>query len=542
MPESAHHLDAADKVRTDQMARKARNGQRSWLLLIFVIIVSWPVRAQAPGPIRDDVARFRERAEAILSNGSAAKGHWGALVTDAETGDILYALNSAQYFTPASNTKLFTTTLALASLGPDYRIRTTLETVGALDAAGELHGDLVLVGRGDANLSNRVFPYTKQAQRDGPPEKVLAELADQLAHRGVKQIDGDIVADDSYLAQGRFPSGWTVDDTVWSYGAAVSAIAVNDNALTLSVRAGTAVGQPLRFSLEPSLGIYDVQNEAVTTAAGTEARLQLSRDPESRIFVLSGTMPLDAPRRLLMVAVPEPAENAAALLAHLLAAHGVQILGHSVAHHAGDPALFALAASRTVLAEHLSPPLIEDVRLTNKISDNLHAELMLRVAAKEKGGADTLDDALKFAEQFRQGIGLSSEDVVLKDGSGLSRDDLATPESLVHLLAYARQQPWGAGFLATLPVAGEDGTLEGRMKGTVAAGRVQAKTGQVDHVEALSGFATSLRGERLIFSFMGDDHTSSGRDAAAIVDNLCVAMVEELGAARPAPASAPPQR
>ncbi len=253
-------------------------------------------------------------------------------------------------------------------------------------------------------------------------------------------------------------------------------------------------------------------------------------------------MPLDAPRRVLMVAVPQPAENAAALLAHLLEAHGVQVQGHSVAHHAGDPGLFVLGASRTVLAEHLSPPLIEDVRLTNKISDNLHAELMLRVAAKEKGGADSLDDALKFAEQFRQGIGLSSEDVVLKDGSGLSRDDLATPESLVHLLAYARRQPWGADFVTTLPVAGEDGTLESRMKGTAAAGRVQAKTGQVDHVEALSGFATSLRGERLIFSIMGDDHASSGRDAAAIVDNLCVAMVEELGATRPSPASGAPQR
>ncbi len=148
----------------------------------------------------------------------------------------------------------------------------------------------------------------------------------------------------------------------------------------------------------------------------------------------------------------------------------------------------------------ISPrPLIEDVRLTNKISENLHAELLLRVAAKEKGGAETLDDALKFAEQFRQGIGLTPEDVLLKDGSGLSRDDLATPESFVHLLAYVARQPWGADFMATLPVAGEDGTLERRMKGTAAAGRIHAKTGQVDHVEALSGFATSVRGEHLIF-------------------------------------------
>ena len=499
-------------------------------------------RAQERTPERGDIARFSERVEAILSNGTAGKGHWGALVTDAETGDVLFTLNPAQYFTPASNTKLFTTALALATLGPDYRIRTTVEATGAIDPAGRLHGDLVLVGRGDANLSNRIFPYAKQGQRDGPPEKALAELADQVARRGVKQVDGDVVADDSYLAPARFPSGWTVDDTVWSFGAAVSAIAVNDNALTIEVHPGERSGALLRFSIDPPASLYKVRNEALTSPAATEAQLRLARDPESRTFVLSGTLPLDAPRRLLSVAVQEPAENAAALLAHLLEARGVHVVGQSRAHHAGDQGPSTPPAPRTVLAERLSPALIEDVRLTNKISDNLHAELMLRVAAKEKGGADTLDDALKFADQFRQGIGLAPGDVLLKDGSGLSRDDLATPESFVHLLAYIVRQPWGAAFLGTLPVAGEDGTLEGRMKGTAAAGRIQAKTGQVDHVEALSGFATTLRGERLIFSIMGDNHVASGRDAAAIVDSLCVAMVEEFGAPPQLPAKSPDQQ
>ncbi len=516
------------------MISKARHRRPARLLiptfvLVFAATLPWLAAAQEGGSEQTDVARFRARAEAILSTGSAGKGHWGALVTDAETGEVLFALNPAQYFTPASNTKLFTTVLALATLGPDFRFRTTLEATGAIDPAGELSGDLVLVGRGD-DLSNRVFPYTKQGLRDGPPEKVLAEIADQIAQR-VKQIDGDVVADDSYLAPARFPSGWTVDDTVWSYGAAVSAITVNDNAATIEVRPGEAAGAPLRFSIDPSGGLYDVRIEAVTTAAGTEPQLRLSRNPESRTFILSGTLPLDAPRRALSVAVQEPAESAAALLAHLLEARGVHIAGQSRAHHAGDPEPSASPASRAVLGELMSPTVIEDVRLTNKISDNLHAELLLRIAAKEKGGADNLDDALKFADQFRQGIGLASGDVLLKDGSGLSRDDLATPESFVHLLAYAAGQPWGGAFLGTLPVAGEDGTLEGRMKGTAAAGRIQAKTGLVDHVEALSGFATTLRGERLIFSIMSDNHSASGRNAAAIVDSLCVAMVEELGAA-----------
>jgi serine-type D-Ala-D-Ala carboxypeptidase/endopeptidase (penicillin-binding protein 4) len=513
---------------------------RAWVVLAVACLPRL-AGAQEASPERNDVVRFRQRAEAILSEKGAERGHWGALVTDAETGEVLFALNPAQYFTPASNTKLFTTALALATLGTDYRIHTTVEATGAIDAAGRLRGDLVVVGRGD-DLSNRVFPFIKQGQRDGPPEKILAEFADQVARRGVKQIDGDVVADDSYLAPARYPPGWTVDDTVWSYGAAVSAITVNDNYLTLEVRPGEATGAPVRFGLEPAGSLYKVRNEAVTSAARTEAQLRLSRDPESRTFIVSGTLPLDAPRRPLLVAVQEPAENAAALFAHLLEARGVRIMGQTRAHHAGDQEPSAAQASRMVLAEHLSAPLLENVRLTNKISDNLHAELMLRVAAKEKGGADTLDDAVKFADQFRQGIGIAPEDVLLKDGSGLSRDDLATPESFVRLLAYVARQPWGSAFLSTLPVAGEDGTLETRMKGTAAAGRVQAKTGQVDHVEALSGFATTMRGERLIFSIMGDDHTASGRDAAAIVDGLCVAMVEELGATPEAEAKPPEQQ
>jgi D-alanyl-D-alanine carboxypeptidase/D-alanyl-D-alanine-endopeptidase (penicillin-binding protein 4) len=498
-------------------------------LLLFLASAPWFVGAQERAAERSDVARFRQRAEGALSAGGAGKGFWGALVTDADTGEILYALNSARYFTPASNAKLFTTALALATLGPDFRIRTTIEAAGNLDRTGRLRGDLVLVGRGDANLSNRVFPFAQQVQRDGPPEKVLAEMAQSVVQRGVKQIDGDVVADDSYLALGRFPSGWTVDDTVWSYGAAVSAISVNDNTVTLEVRPGEAAGAPLRFDLKPLPGVYKVRNDAATSAAGTEEQLRISRDPESRVFYLSGTLPLGAPPHVLPLAVQEPAENAAALLEQLLKARGIRIMGHSRARHAGDPGPSVPSAPRTVLVEHLSPPLIEDVRLTNKISDNLHAELLLRVAAKEKGGAESLDDALKFATQFRQDGGLAADDALLKDGSGLSRDDLVTPEGVVRLLSYVAKQPWATDFVATLPVAGEDGTLERRMKGTAAAGRIHAKTGQVDHVEALSGFAVSLRGEHLIFSILGNNDAVSGRDAAATVDSFCVAMVEELG-------------
>jgi D-alanyl-D-alanine carboxypeptidase/D-alanyl-D-alanine-endopeptidase (penicillin-binding protein 4) len=499
--------------------------------------------AEQPAAERSDVARFRQRVEAALSSNGAERGYWGALVVDAETGETLYALNADHYFKPASNIKLFTTTMALATLGPDFRARTTVETTGTLTRSGQLRGDLVLVGRGDANLSNRVFPFAKQGERAGPADKVLAELADQVVARGVKQIRGDIVADDSYFALARFPPGWTVDDTVWSYGAAVSAIAVNDNFLSLQVRPGAAAGAPVRISWEPWPGTYTVRNEARTVAAGTaDATLVLSRDPESRVFRLGGTLAADAPARSLSLAVPEPAELAAEQLKRLLEARGVRISGRSRARHAGEPAPVAQASPAKVLAERLSPTLIEDMRLTNKMSQNLHAELMLRVAAKEAAGAETLEQALKFAAQFRESIGLAPGDVLQSDGSGLSRNGLATPQSVAGVLLYAARQTWGEDFASTLPVAGEDGTMENRMKGTAAVGRVWAKTGTINSAVALSGYATSLGGQRLVFSLFGNNNAGNGRDAAAVLDAICVAMVEELGTEIEAPAEAPAEQ
>jgi D-alanyl-D-alanine carboxypeptidase/D-alanyl-D-alanine-endopeptidase (penicillin-binding protein 4) len=286
-----------------------------------------------------------------------------------------------------------------------------------------------------------------------------------------------------------------------------------------------------RIVWDPWPGPYSVQVQTRTVAAGTaDATLSLARDPESRVFILGGTVAADAPARNLSLAVPEPAELAAAQLKNLLEARGVRITGHSRARHAGDPDALEKPGDSLVLAERFSPTLIEDVRLTNKLSQNLHAELLLRVAARQGGIAETLEEALKFAAQFRESIGLVPGDVTQADGSGLSRNGLATPQSVVGVLSYAAKQPWGEDFAATLPVAGEDGTLENRMKNTAAAGRVRAKTGTINSAAGLSGYATTLSGHRLIFSFFGNNTAGAARDSTAVLDALAVAMVEDLGA------------
>jgi len=469
--------------------------------------------------------RFAARADALLAAPPISKGDWGLLIVDAQSGEALYERDADKYFVPASNMKLFTTALALAKLGPDYRFQTTLETRGALSPDGVLSGDLFLVGRGDPNLSNRKFPYDLKEEFDGQPERVLAELADALAAKGVKEITGDIVGDDSYFPREPYPNGWEIDDMVWEYGAAVSAIAVNDNTVALTLTPGALAGDGVQASVLPATPDFIISNRVVTSAPEVKSDLTLTREPNSKIVVVRGTLPAHSTPRKLVLAMHDPAEHAAALLLRLLVERGVKIDGAARAVHVPES---PSATPRAVLAEHLSVPLGDSVKLVNKISQNLHTELLLRASARKSGIWNSPDDLMKFPADFYTSAGIAPGDVIQTDGSGLSRHDLVTPRAIVTLLKYAQDQPWSAAFYASLPVAGVDGTLEPLMKTTVAAGRIHAKTGSVEHVRTRSGYAETISGRRLIFSFLSNNQGGKNHEALDALDGLCVAMIEEF--------------
>jgi len=469
--------------------------------------------------------RFGERADALLATAPASKGEWGLLIVDAETGETLYEMNADRYFVPASNMKLFTTALALAKLGPDYRFHTTLESHGTISPEGMLSGDLLLVGRGDPNLSNRKFPYESKEEFDGAPEKVLAELADALVVKGLKEIAGDVVGDDSYFPHEVYPNGWEIDDMVWEYGAAVSAIVVDDNTVATMLTPGESAGAPVQAVVTPATPDFIVQNEVVTSAAEMKSDLTLTREPNSRVVVIRGTMPARSAPRKLVLAIHEPAEHAAALLTRLLAERGVKVDGASRSLHVGEP---VGTVPRAVLAEHVSVPLGDSVKLVNKISQNLHTEMLLRAAARNTAVWNSPEDLLKFPADFYAAAGIAPGDVIQTDGSGLSRHDLVTPRAVVALLRYAEGQPWFAPYYASLPVAGVDGTLETLMKNTPSAGRIHAKTGSVEHVRTRSGFAETPNGRRLIFSFLSNNQGGKNHEASDALDGLCLAMIEEF--------------
>jgi D-alanyl-D-alanine carboxypeptidase/D-alanyl-D-alanine-endopeptidase (penicillin-binding protein 4) len=474
-------------------------------------------------------ARFAARVEALLRTTPTNKGEWGLLIVDAESGETLYEQNADKYFVPASNMKLFTTALALAKLGPEYRFHTTLETRGTISSEGVLNGDLALVGRGDPNLSNRKFPYDLKEEFDGPPEKALVELADALVAKGVKEISGDVIGDDSYFPRERYPNGWEIDDMVWEYGAAISAIVVDDNTVALTLTPGEQAGNPVQAAVSPATPDFTVKNEVITSAADVKPDLTLTRDPGSNLVVVKGSLPAKSVPRKLVLAIEEPAQHAAAALKRLLEERGIKIGGVAKGRHDRGEA----AADPVVLAEHISGPLGDAVKLINKISQNLHAEMLLRTAARQNGVWATPDELMKVPADFYAAAGIAPGDVIQTDASGLSRHDLVTPRAIATLLGFARKQSWFGLYFASLPVAGVDGTLEDRMKNTAATGRIHAKTGSVEHVRTLSGFAETPGGRRVIFSFLSNNQGGKSHEAADALTGLCVAMLEEFNVTPP---------
>ena len=287
---------------------------------------------------RADVARFRARVDAALSEAHAQKALWGILVTDRDTGETLYELNADRFFTPASNAKIITTSLAMAMLGPTYQFRTTLESAGRLGDDGRLLGDLVFVGRGDPDLSNRKFPYAGKVERDGPAEKVLAQMADDAIAKGLKEIDGDIVADDSYYPYDPYPPGWSVGDLFFTFGAPVSAIAFNDNSISVEVSPGLHVGDPASVTVEPAAAIGTFGHELTTGAADGKPEFGVVSQPGPQFLLLRGSIPLAHAPMKLDLAMPDPAQTAALALKQIFESRGVRITGTIRAQHA-PPAL-----------------------------------------------------------------------------------------------------------------------------------------------------------------------------------------------------------
>ena len=485
----------------------ARPSRRGLVLAVLLLAAGRPAHAKDPLPsaLKSGIGRILERP-------GFTSALWGIEVRSLGSGKVLFAHNAGKDLKPASALKIVTTAAILDALGPDARIQTTVETAGRLDGQGRLLGDVYLVGRGDPNLSGRFH--------EGRVTAVLEELAGALAAAGVRRIQGRIVGHEGLFHGERRGDDWAWDDLVWWYGAEVSALSFNDNCADLDVTPGERAGDPVVVDRQPWSRYYSVSSTAVTSPAGSKKDLTLARDAGANLIRLSGSVPLGEPVQRLSVALEDPARYAAAVFAEGLESRGIHATGPVAA--SSEP----LPSGTRVLATHESEPLSEILRAVNKPSQNLHAEMLLRLLGARVKADGSVEAGHEAVREFLRRSGVQADGWGLHDGSGLSRTDILTPHDLVSLLVAMSRHRYGEVFLASLPVAGVDGTLQRRLKGTPAEGRIVAKTGTLRYANALAGYATSRTGgNRLAFAILVNHHTAPAADVVGAIDEICRLLV-----------------
>ncbi len=468
--------------------------------------------AGAASLLEQKIDEARRTARAIQG------GVVGVEVVQLATGKVLYASNEDHLFTPASNTKLFSTALALTRLGPKHRMTTRVMAVAAPDAKGRLEGDLTIVGGADPSMSFIGIPYAAGAKPVDPLTGVEA-LADQVTAAGVRSIAGGVVGDDTAYPVDFYPPGWAADDAIWDYGAPVSALTLADNSMRMDIGPGAGDDDPVTVTFTPAIGYFLVSNRVRVTAEGPH-HLEVRRS--GRQLELSGTIGRAGVTEWL--AVDDPALFFAAAFHDALTRRGVSIgRGPSAAHrYEGAVA----PATGVTLAERRSPELAELLNVTGNVIPDWRAEVGLCGAGRARGGDGSRLRGLEEMQAFLAEAGISEKDYVLVDGSGLSRLTLLSPDAIVTLLRYMKRSTEAEAWTALLPVGGQDGTLEKRFHKDAAARNIHAKTGSLSHVNALSGYADSATYGELAFSIVVNHTAAPASEVREFIDRIGMILLE----------------
>lgn len=530
------------------MFRKAIFVSLTALSLALPVFAQDPRETQGPPPESRSLpllklssatlSGLRSRIEEIVRQPALDPGFFAVKIVSLDNGTVIYEHDANKFVRPASNMKLYTVAAAFDRLTPDYHFITSVYAKEKPED-GKVKGDLIIYGRGDPSIAAR---FT-----NGDYFKGINDLADRIVAAGVKRVKGDLVGDESYFNGDSFGSGWEWEDLQWSYGAPVSALSVNDNAIDLTVKPADKVGAPVVIATGPPAKLFmSIVSQATTTARGSKSSLRIHRSVGSNNMEITGTLAIGDSGFTGGVAIPDPALAFVSMLRDALIKRGVKIDGQlrTVNSMTGGSILPVypvneqqIGARPLEIASLQSPPFSVIAAHTLKPSQNQYTELILRTLGATQPSVgndsgrprDVESLGLDVVRSFLRQAGVSDNDVNLNDGSGLSRNDLITANDTVQLLTYMSKHKYFAQFRDALPLAGVDGTLRSRMKGTPAEGNIRAKTGSLSSVASLSGYVTTAAGERLVFSMMLNNYPDATAVRRDSIDAIAVLLASFTG-------------
>ena len=473
-----------------------RSMKKTQPVRLFALVAAFLLSGSVNGGLfAQSEGTLEQRIKKIMDRPEFAHSRFGVEFYSIDSGKSVYELNSQQLFVPGSTTKLLTEGTALELLGGDYRFHTKIYRTGPVKKDGTLNGDLVLVASGDYNLSNRIQPdgtltfENMDHSYGGPDSKGLAgdtllvvrEFAKQIADKGIKRVKGKLLVDATL-----FPEG----DRELGTGVVISPIVVNDNLIDVIATPGAMVGAPVSLRVSPQTAYVTIVNQATTGAAGSKTSLEYTDEKLSpdgtRSATLTGNLALGAVSPMVAYPVPEPSRYAATLLMEALREKGVRCAIAGSGDRTDFKMLSANYKQDNVVAEHVSPPLKEEVKITLKVSQNLHASMAPFVLGALVAHRTTQIDQGGFdlENEFLRKGGLDLRGAAQSDGAG--GNAYYSPDFMVHYLLYMSKQKDFSDFYRGLPILGKDGTLFRIQVNSPAAGHVHAKTGTFGVYDALN--------------------------------------------------------
>lgn len=456
--------------------------------------------------------------DTLLNNAPTQMGWWGVKVQYANSGEVIYERNTAKMFMPASNMKMYTTAAALCMLGPQYRYDTDFVTNGSINEQGVLTGDLIIKGSGDPSWSWRFY--------DDNYDSVMVRFVDSLKALDITEIRGDIIGDDNVFDDLALGYGWSWDDEPYYYAAQLSGLSYSENYIDFTlIPDSLTLGNPVIIEPHPQTTYMNLRNDLITVSSDTSTKWDYSRDLGTNEGWFEGDYRIESGESERTITIHNPTLFTAHVLKERLADAGIVVSGDPV--DVDDLADSLDYEKMKKLFTYLSHPMSDIIRKVNRPSQNFIAETLQKTLGKEFGEAGSSREGRKVQMALYDSLGIDTNNLHLRDGSGLSRHNLVSPNTSVSLLQIMWDHPYRSYYIESFPLSGVTGTIKKRMIGTSAEQNVRAKTGTVEFVSSLSGYTWTQSGESLIFSIMANHFTVPTRKVRYLQDQI-VAILSDM--------------